>query len=59
MINDNIILHSHLIYLKKKTCYIVDSLKKKSKPLFPFSSKPSIQTHPKFVAEDTLIILYL
>ena len=43
MINDHVILQSHLIYFRK-TCYIVRNLKKKSKFSPP---KPSIQIHPK------------
>ena len=35
MINDHIILQSHLIYFRK-TCYIVRNLKTKSKPSPPF-----------------------
>jgi len=37
MINNYIILQSHLIYFRK-TCYIVRNLKKKSKPSPPFPS---------------------
>ena len=50
MINNHIILQSHLIYFRK-TCYRVGNFKKKIKPSPP---KPSIQTHPKRTSRGDL-----
>jgi len=50
MINDHIIIQSHLIYFRKPwyiDCDLKKKKKKKNKLSLSSPSKPSIQTHPK------------